>query len=532
MVAASELTYNLNASAAQMADEIFGEGVTVVSASYTGDARSSGTFSDGDTISPGVTPGDSGVILSTGRADSFTNSSGGGWWGQSQANNSTNTSTNTSGVNNDAAFNDAVGSNTYDAAILDVDFVPTGDTMTMQFVFSSEEYPEYTNTIYNDAVVVWVNGQAVPLEVGGGDTSVGGINDTNNVNLYNDNTNDAYNTEMDGFTVTMTLTMKVNPGQVNSIRIGIADVGDSSYDSNLLIAGDSIQTAVIANTDTLSLNPDGSKTLDVLANDTDSSGSGLTITHINGVPVAAGDSVTLNTGQVVTLNADGTFDVQADSDIEKVSFTYTTENGLGVSDTGFVTVDSVPCFVAGTLIRTQDGDVPVEDLVPGDMVLTADDGYQPIRWAGRRRVAAVGPMAPIRIQAQTFGRHDALLVSPQHRVLVRDGLAELLFGESEVLVAAKNLVNDATVRVQEGGMVDYVHLLFDRHQIIYSEGLATESFLPGSQTVMSFEREIVQEICAIFPEIDPETGAGYSPAARRTLRAYEARVLLDQGLAA
>jgi hypothetical protein len=337
---------------------------------------------------------------------------------------------------------------------------------------------------------------------------------------------------MDGFTVTMTLTMKVNPGQVNSIRIGIADVGDSSYDSNLLIAGDSIQTAVIANTDTLSLNPDGSKTLDVLANDTDSSGSGLTITHINGVPVAAGDSVTLNTGQVVTLNADGTFDVQADSDIEKVSFTYTTENGLGVSDTGFVTVDSVPCFVAGTLIRTQDGDVPVEDLAPGDMVLTADDGYQPIRWAGRRRVAAVGPMAPIRIQAQTFGRHDALLVSPQHRVLVRDGLAELLFGESEVLVAAKNLVNDATVRVQEGGMVDYVHLLFDRHQIIYSEGLATESFLPGSQTVMSFEREIVQEICAIFPEIDPETGAGYSPAARRTLRAYEARVLLDQGLAA
>ena len=91
MVAASELTYNLNASAAQMADEIFGEGVTVVSASYTGDARSSGTFSDGDTISPGVTPGDSGVILSTGRADSFTNSSGGGWWSQSQANNSTNT---------------------------------------------------------------------------------------------------------------------------------------------------------------------------------------------------------------------------------------------------------------------------------------------------------------------------------------------------------------------------------------------------------------------------------------------------------
>jgi hypothetical protein len=80
--------------------------------------------------------------------------------------------------------------------------------------------------------------------------------------------------------------------------------------------------------------------------------------------------------------------------------------------------------------------------------------------------------------------------------------------------------------------VEYVHILFDRHQVVFSEGLATESFLPGPQTAQSFEAEIVAEICALFPEIDPETGAGYSPAARRTLKRYEARLLMTSAHAA
>ena len=67
--------------------------------------------------------------------------------------------------------------------------------------------------------------------------------------------------------------------------------------------------------------------------------------------------------------------------------------------------------------------------------------------------------------------------------------------------------------------------MFDRHQVVYSEGLETESFLPGPQTAKSFERDVVDEICAIFPEIDPDTGTGYSPAARRTLRKFEADIL-------
>lgn len=523
-MAASELTYNTSASATQMAQEIFGDGVTVVSASYSGDNRSSAIYSDGDSISPGVTPGDTGVILSTGRADRFTNSGG-------QENQSNSTSFNSQGVNNNAQFNAAAGTRTYDASFLDVDFIPDADTMTMQFVFSSEEYPEYQNSLYQDLVAVWVNGTQVEMTIGNGDADPGNVNNTTNENLYNDNTGDQFNTEMDGFTVTMTLKMNVNVGVLNSIRIGIADVSDSSYDSNLLIAGDSLQTALIANDDSTTMYPNATKNLDVMGNDDNGGVGSLTITHINGQAVVVGSIVNLPTGQSVQLMADGTLDIIGNGDIEDYNFTYTIDNGTN-TDIGFVNVSSVPCFVAGTRILTQSGEIPVEQLSPGDLVMTRDEGMQELRWIGRRDVAATGDFAPIHIRANTFGQHSDLLVSPQHRVLVQDVLAELLFGEPEVLVSAKDLVNDRSVTRRPGGDVTYVHLMFDRHQVIYSEGLPTESFLPGPQTTSLFEQPIVEEICKIFPELDPMTGQGYGSAARRTLRQYEARLLLASAEAA
>ncbi len=518
MATGAELTYQTNATALQMANAIFGTGVTVTGASYSGPSNSSAIYSNGQ-LSPGVVPSNTGVILSTGNASSFTQSSG-------DPNRVANTSADTSGTNNNADFNALAGTNTYDAVWLNADFIPTGNVMTMRFVFSSEEYPEYINTQFNDVVGVWINGTSVPISVGNGRTSVNNINQTNQENLTISNTNDAYNTEMDGFTVTLTLTIPVNLGVVNSIRIGIADAADANYDSNLLIAGDSVQTVLVANDDVANVYATGvAQTFNILGNDIKQAGATLTITQINGVNVVAGQTVTLPSGQQITLNANGTISLVPDGQIETKTFTYTVKDNLGNTDTGFVTINSIPCFVAGTMISTPTGERRVEDLVPGDLVLTHDDGPQPLRWIGQRSVAAVGAFAPIRIRAGTFGDHRTLMLSPQHRVLIRDVLAEMLFGEAEVLIAAKDLVNDRSVTVQRGGEVTYVHLLFDRHQVVFSEGLATESFLPGPQTTASFEAETVAEICALFPEIDPDTGLGYSPAARRTLRGYEAQVL-------
>ena len=525
MVAGVELPINTGASAIQMAQTIFGNGVTVVSASYTGDNDSSGTYTNGNSISPGVVPGDTGVLFSTGDLSGFTNNA-------TQSNLRTNTTTGSSGPNNDPLFNAAAGTSTFDASYLDVDFIPTGDVMTMQFVFSSEEFPEYASGAYQDFVGVWINGQFVNLGVGDGDIDPNNLNAGSNSNLFVDNTADQFNTEMDGFTLTLTLTIPVNSGVTNSIRIGIADVSDSAYDSTLLIAGNSVQTTLVALDDFQNLNPNGTKTLDVLANDVNNTAGTLTVTHINGTAVTAGSTVILSSGQTIQLNANGTLTLVGDGDIETINFTYTVASSTGETDVGFVTVNSVPCFVAGTLILTPDGEVPVETLEPGDLVITRDDGPQPLRWIGSREVEAKGDYAPIHIAAGALGAHRDLFLSPLHRVLIRDSLAELLFGEGEVLVAARDLINDNSIRAVSGGMVSYVHILFDRHQVVFSEGLETESFLPGPQITNSFEANIVDEICSIFPEIDPQTGAGYSPAARRTLKRFEAQMLIASQRAA
>lgn len=526
MVSGVEIPIDRGASATEMAQTIFGDGVQIISASYTGDRDSSGIYTNGDAISPGVTPSDTGVMFSTGDLRGFTNNN------FFQSNQSSSTTTNSSGPNGDPTFNAAAGAQTYDASYMDVDFIPTGNVMTMQFVFASEEYPEFATGAFQDFVGVWINGNLVPLSVGDGEIDPNNLNAGSASNLFIDNTQDQFNTEMDGFTATLTLTIPVNAGELNSIRIGIADVTDSNYDSTVLIAGNSVQSTLVAMDDTTTLFPDGTRTLDVLGNDLNGTAGTLTITHLNGQAVVAGDIVTLNSGQQLQLNADGTIEVVGDGDTEVFNFTYDVQSSTGETDVGIVTVDSVPCFVAGTLIRTPTGEVAVETLAPGDLVMTQDDGAQPLRWIGQRRVAAQGNFAPIRIAPDTFGSHRELLLSPLHRVLIRDSLAELLFGEGEVLVAARDLVNDLSVRRIEGGTVNYVHILFDRHQVVFSEGLATESFLPGPQISNSFEADIVQEICTLFPEIDPETGAGYSPAARRTLKRYEARLLLAQGRAA
>lgn len=519
MATGAELNYNTSATATEMAEAIFGDGVTVVSANYTGDPRASATYSNGDTLAPGATPADSGVILSTGQATGFTRSGG-------DPNRSTGQTTASNGLDNDPGFNAAAGGSTFDAAYLDVTFVPTGDQMTMQFVFASEEFPEFQSSQFQDAVVVWVNGQPVPMEVGNTVTNPQAVTGGGNSNFFLDNTNDDFNTEMDGLTVTLTLVMDVNPSTQNTIRIGIADVGDSSFDSNLLIAGDSIQTSLIANTDLTHVGPNDSKVVDVLANDESSTGSTLTITQINGQPVVAGSTVTLGTGQTVQLNADGTLTLTGDGDAEDFNFTYTVTDGA-TSAVGTVDASTIPCFVAGTLIRTPRGHLPVETLVPGDLVITRDRDAQPVRWAGARAVSGQGDLAPIRIAANTFGTHDEVRVSPQHRVLVRNAMAELLFGESEVLVAAKDLVDDHRITRCPTEMVTYVHIMFDQHEVIYSNGFASESFLPGPQTGAHFEREIIDELRRIFPELHPRSGRGYGPAARRSLSAHEGELLMQ-----
>lgn len=519
MVTASELPIDTSATAEAMARLILGDGTTYVSASYTGAASASGTYTDGLTTAPNVVPSDTGVILSTGKATDITHSSG-------DPNHSESTTTR-QGTAGDSDLDGVSGQTTYDAAVLNATFIPDYNTLSIQLVFSSEEYLEYVNSGFNDAVGVWVNGSQVQMSVGSGDISIDNINTGSNSNLFVDNprSTDLYNTEMDGLTVTLNLKAPVNVGQQNTIKIGIADAGDRAWDSNLMISGNGVQTGVTAGDDEYDLVGGGTRTVDLLANDTDHSGGTLTITKINGQSVSAGDTVTLSTGQQIQLNADGTITIINDNDVgEQDTFSYTVEDADGNTDSAFVELTTVPCFVRGTRIVTADGTRPIETLRPGDLVLTLDHGLQPLRWIGRRQTIAKGSHAPTFIRAGTLGPHGDIQVSPQHRIMVSGPRAELLFGHDEVLVRAQDLVDDiAVTRVSTGKPVEYVHILFDRHEIVLAEWLTSESFYPGDHILDQMEAEVQAEIFDLFPSLRKRKSFGQR--ARPALKSDEARAL-------
>jgi hypothetical protein len=158
------------------------------------------------------------------------------------------------------------------------------------------------------------------------------------------------------------------------------------------------------------------------------------------------------------------------------------------------------CFVTGTLILTPTGDVPIEALCLGDLVVTRDHGPQPIRWIGRKRVSGMGKFAPIRFAPGAMGNARALLVSPQHRMVVRDWRAQLYFGQDEMLVAAKRLAVCDRIHVCPMPEVDYLHLMFDRHEIILAEGAQTESFHAGGE-LAAVDADLRAELSELFPDL-------------------------------
>ncbi|MEZ5753327.1 MAG: Hint domain-containing protein [Paracoccaceae bacterium] len=173
----------------------------------------------------------------------------------------------------------------------------------------------------------------------------------------------------------------------------------------------------------------------------------------------------------------------------------------------------IPCFTAGTPIDTPGGPVPVEALRPGDLVLTRDNGPQPLLWSAMRRLTQADLLAnprllPVEIAAGALGNDLRLDVSPQHAILLCGP------DRTERLFRAIHLA-----RLKGGGVrqrmgcrgVTYVHLMFDRHQVLRSAGLWSESFYPGPQALAALNRPALEELEALFPGI---CAAIYGPTAR------------------
>lgn len=163
------------------------------------------------------------------------------------------------------------------------------------------------------------------------------------------------------------------------------------------------------------------------------------------------------------------------------------------------------CFAYGTRIRTPDGERPVEGLETGDLVMTQDHGPQPIRWIGRRIVRAVGNLHPVRIRAGALGLGlpgRDLLLSQQHRVLVRSPIVRRMFEVDEALVPVKRLDGLPGIAIDRSRRwLGYAHILLDRHEVVLAEGAPVESLLPGVQALKSMGDAACDEVLSIFPEL-------------------------------
>lgn len=195
--------------------------------------------------------------------------------------------------------------------------------------------------------------------------------------------------------------------------------------------------------------------------------------------------------------------------------------------------NAVICFTPGTQILTPNGVSRVEDLSEGDLVQTKDNGPQALRWIGARRISGarlytMPELRPVRLRANALGagNPDAdLIVSPHHRMLVSGKAARALFNADEVLVAAKDLVNDQSIVVDRTHReVLYIHLLFDTHQIIVANGLETESFHPDLAALDGIVGDQKTRLLQCFPDLNACDSA-YGPSARRSLTEAEAAIM-------
>ncbi|MEM1299600.1 MAG: Hint domain-containing protein [Pseudomonadota bacterium] len=229
----------------------------------------------------------------------------------------------------------------------------------------------------------------------------------------------------------------------------------------------------------------------------------------------------------VQIPVGGGFDViYSGGDDEAGTINIRNQDDIVIDTITFSEIENIVCFTRGTMIRTASGEVAIEDLAEGDLIMTRDNGAQPLRWIGSQEVKAKGKKAPVTIKAGAMGNDRDLKVSQLHRMLVTDWRAQLMFDEAEVLVAAKHLVNGDTIFVEENSddVVEYFHMLFDGHEIVTANGAEAESFHPGEQGMGWMAEETREEILELFPQLRVELD-GFGPSARTTLKAYEARAL-------
>lgn len=244
---------------------LVGNGVAVSNVTYTGDPEAIGSF-DGSACNIGL---NNGIILTTGTVLNST-----GVLGSSQGPHGPNNDGGAGVDNNEPgyqALSDIVGQDTYNAAILEFDFVPQSDTIRFKYVFASEEYLEYVDAGVNDVFAFFISGPGfggtynmAQIPGGGGEVSIDNVNDVSNSAYYIDNgdgSTSPYNSsatyvQYDGFTVTIEAVAEVQCGETYHLALAIADAGDGVWDSGIFLEANSLTSVApvsVSATSTLNL---------------------------------------------------------------------------------------------------------------------------------------------------------------------------------------------------------------------------------------------------------------------------------------
>ncbi len=195
------------------------------------------------------------------------------------------------------------------------------------------------------------------------------------------------------------------------------------------------------------------------------------------------------------------------------------------------------CFADGTHLMTPQGERRVETLQIGDQISLADGSVAPLRWVFAKRwtpaqMKARRNLAPIRIKQGALGinlpKRD-LRVSQQHRILVEGVIAQRMFGAREVLVPAIALLPLAGVFVDQPSMpVSYYHIMLERHEIVISEALRSESLYLGKQALQSIPAPALNEALLLLGLTRAELEAEVMPPARVLAPIKQARRLITR----
>ncbi|NOR62285.1 MAG: hypothetical protein GQ535_07330 [Rhodobacteraceae bacterium] len=153
------------------------------------------------------------------------------------------------------------------------------------------------------------------------------------------------------------------------------------------------------------------------------------------------------------------------------------------------------------MIACEDGEIAIEAIKTGDIVNTLSDGPQVVRWVG----SAEHTTPVVQIMAGALGGTTPaknLLVAPAQRMVLSGWQAEVLFGETRVLVVAEALVNQKNISlIKQPHRSECFHILFDKHETIAANGTASESFYPSNFALSSLPAEARSALATQAPEL-------------------------------